>query len=1344
MPWALPGRIDVFVRSTRLNFALSLLFILTMGACGNFGGCGACGAVQPLPGGQLPANQTVEGGAQIRVTEAGFQKLTSIVPAVLNQSLGAGFCVPSGGVGGSALGAQYCYNTQGTCTPGCNVGVSLNNLSMQVVGNQTLRLNVAATVSASIPIRGTVLGFSVGSCTVNINSPNLNGSLDIAFGIKPSNGELELRLAQINSFQFNLNINGCGILGDIADIAADLLDDIIDSFVGEFVLDLLTPAINNIIQGFLPDPLGIAGLMDVGNLLEGVSPGTEALMEARIVPGGYVRLDGQSRGMSLGVITGMNADEDISTRTGTRPDGVPFASEPSLCVPPLPTPNFGAPPASLPLTARSTFALNAAGAFDGMPDPTADLAMGMSETFLDLAGHHLVTSGAMCMGVGTSLIDQLNVGTIGILVPSLAELTSDTGKDPLLLVTRPQQAVDFAIGDNTMASPALTIGLHNFEVDFYAFLYERYVRAFTLSLTMNIGVNLEFEQMAGMPAMIKPTLVGISADQVQLTVLNSQFVRETPQHLEMVLPSVFDLVTPLLGNLPSIEVPTFAGFSLNNLSIQKVTTSQDEFLALYASLGASAMMRQLGTQDPFARAAVAEMDKSLGNPQPQSTGRARYLTTVTPAPEKIRDALTQVAGGAMPEVTFEVERYDAAGRELEWTYNLNGGLYHPFQTVAGNTLVVRDPAFAWQGKYAVGLKSRVKGDYRTVKYENETPVIIDSVGPKVLTDKLFWDEDTLRVPMWDIVSEHTIEYAFGKPGEDAPSSAWFKGASAELTRAELGNYVVNSELVVFARDEAGNVTIALVAPFHGQSGSSGCACDAGGVPSTGSLALVLVVGLVVFGGSRRRRQVRVALRTLARHRVGRVATTAGLWLGASIALSQPGCSCGDPATKSCEVAADCGPDFCPEGELPFCIDNTCVCSDDIPAGRVGPYSDVATGPDGSIWVSAYAQSHGDLVVARVEPGRVPVESWEWVDGVPEGPVLVPDSKIRRGIDAAGVDAGMYTSIAVGAQGPMVTYFERDTGSLKFAAKVGDAWQIHTIQAGTGPTIGELGEHAGLYTSLTLRTDDGRPGVAYLAHIRDAQGGRAEVRYAAAQTPNPTGPGDWQLWVVDTAPLPPEDANNPNIYPLPAGLGLFVDSARLSNQAPVVVYYDRGMGDLKLSKFNPASGQFAAPVILDGATVDAGWSPSVAVGTGDVVHVAYVGSTADDLKYITDAQGAMPEIIDDGYRIVGTTVDGLPKPEFHFVGDDASLVLVGGTTPMVAYQDATTQELLLATKQQDGSWARISIAGATDPWPGGYGFFAATGIRATDLVMSTWVINQPSDSFFENNWVEIFTRPTTIQ
>ena len=1331
----------MFVRSTGLNTFLSALFIVSMGACGDLGGCGACGSVSDLPPGGLPASQTIEGGAQIRVTQAGFNKLTQVIPGALSAGLG-NICIPEGSfdLAGFPL-VEYCYNDQGTCNNGCSVGLSIASTNLSVVGS-VLRIGVGVNVDTTVPIDTVITS----SCSLRVHTTSpITLNADIAFGIKPADGELDIRVANVNSINLggvSFSSNGgtvCNAAATLGDFIADVLN-VFTSNLGP----LFTGIVDDLIQGMLPQPLGIAGMMDMGEVLEGVSPGTQALLEARIVPGGYVRLDGVNRALSLGVITGMNADEDPSSRqAGNRPDNVPWISEPNLCVPPITTPNFGAPPHNLPITSRSTFGLAAAGQFDGMPEPPdTDIAMGISETFLDLAGHHLVTSGAMCMGVGTSLINQLNVGTIGILVPSLAELTSDTGKDPLLLVTRPQKAIDFTIGDNTASSPALTIGLHNLEVDFYAFLYERYVRAFTLELTMNIGIGLEVDQQPGQPAYLIPTLSGISAQTVTVKVLNSEFVAETPQHLEMVLPSVFNLVTPLLGNIPPIQVPSFAGFSLNNPRISKVVTAQDDFLALYATIGAGQLMRQLGDQHAWTQAQVTALDKQLAVDAVQAHGNARLRAVTTPEPERIRASLLRREGGAKPQVVFDVDRFDEQGRELEWQYRLGAGLWHPYTSETLGGLVVRDPAFAWQGKYDLGLRSRVKGDIHTASAEVVFPVIIDSVGPKIGADKVQWDEDTLQVPLWDIVSEHTVAYAFGKPGEDAPSTAWKTGGMAELTRAELDKLVVDQELVVFAKDEAGNQTIALVAPFHGQPSSSGCSCETTGGPSTGGIALMVIVGVVLAGRRGRGRRLMMLARTT---RVGRVASTLAVWLGASAVMSlQPGCDCGDPAGRACELAADCGPDFCMKGQLPFCIEGECVCSDDIPAGRVGPYSDVATGADGSIWVSAYAQTFGDLVVARVEPGRVPVESWEWVDGVPDGPVLVPDSQIRRGIDARGEDVGMYTSIAVNASGvPMVTYFDREHGALKFAAKVGDTWQIHTVQAGAGIDPGTSGD-AGMYSSLTLRTDDGRPGVAYLAHVTDAQGTRAEVRYAAAQVPVPTSAADWQFWVVDTSDLPPEDPDNPNIYPLPEGLGLFIDSARMPNQAPVVVYYDRSNGDLKVSKFNAQTGMFNAATVLDGSTDDAGWSPSVAVDAQGVVHVAYVGSTNDDLKYITDAVGAMPKVVDDGYRIVGTSVDGLPKPEFHFVGDDASLVLANGTTPMIAYQDATTQELLLATRGADGTWTRTSIAGATDPWPGAFGFFASSSILATDIVMSTWVINQPSPSPFDNNWVEVFSRPHTVQ
>src|SRR5262249_51933526 len=148
-------------------------------------------------------------------------------------------------------------------------------------------------------------------------------------------------------------------------------------------------------------------------------------------------------------------------------------------------------------SAIKNFALAPAGEFLGSPDPASDLAIGLSRTTLHLFGHHAVTSGAMCLGVGTRFVPQLNIGTIAwvLKLASLTELGSTNGaSDPLLLVTRPQKELHFDIGDGTKDSPAITVHIDDFEVDFYAFLYQRYVRVFTMSLNLAAGINLEFQQ----------------------------------------------------------------------------------------------------------------------------------------------------------------------------------------------------------------------------------------------------------------------------------------------------------------------------------------------------------------------------------------------------------------------------------------------------------------------------------------------------------------------------------------------------------------------------------------------------------------------------------------------------------------------------------------------------------------------------------------------------------------------------------------------------------------------------------------------------------------------------------
>jgi MYXO-CTERM domain-containing protein len=1281
-------------RSRRDWLLIAALFLIANG-CGAGNGCGC--TFEALPPGGLPDDQTLEGGAQMRVTPSGVAKIEQVVDDVINDALGDGMCIGEGSQGIGIGDIEWCMNDDGSCNNGCELNFNVDYVDL-IPEPGALRIRTQFDVQVDVPVAfDPIIGGTIGPCTLNVTANNTVVDARVVLGINGGDGELTVTLANIPNLSIDPSISGCSFVGGVLNFIADLIADAIEV---DFIRDLLTPLLDGLLQSLLPDPMGLEGVMDVAALFGGVAPGTRAALELRVTPGGYAYVEGG--GLSLGVITGMNADEDPATRSTA------LDSEPALCVPPLPAPDFAAAPASLGKSSRGTFNLLPAGAFRGQNEPPgSDVIIGLSETFLDLTGHHAVTSGAMCLGLGTELVPQLNLGAIGIIVPSLAELGGPTGDEPLLLTTRPQRAVDFTIGDGTTESPSLTVHIHDFEIDFYAFLFERYVRAFSVALDLNVGVNLEFTTDAeGNPALM-PILVGLESENIGITVLNEEFLREDRETLESVLPAILDLALPLIAEgLPPITLPEFVGFQLDDLTLGKVTTSEDDFLAITGTLGPSQTLAILAQRFPSVARTVGTMSRPVARRAP--SGQARLVRVTTPAPEQIRAAL-RGDGGAMPEVVIDVPARDSLGRDLEWTWNLDGGMWRTFQP--GGQLVLRDGAFAIQGRYQIELRSRVIGDYRTMSPETDVvPIVIDSVPPAILVDQVVVDKAAIAVPAIDFVTPAaSVEIAFGRIDSDEPATEWMPAARASMaTATELA--APYGMMTVYARDEVGNVsstTLDLngILQFHG-TGSGGCECSAGG--DSGSGAWLLVVA-VLFAFRRRRSEgaARVAVVVLA---------LTGL-------AAQAGCSCGDPA-NSCEINEDCS-GSCAEGQIPVCIDGTCACTDDVTWGRIGQYSEMDVEGD-TIWVSAYNSVHGDLMVASTtEGGRIPDEKWQFIDGVPDGPVVIPDSEVRGGIQDPGPNVGLYTDIAARSDGSvLVSYFDQDNASLKMATLQGGAWSNHVVDAGLAGGPDSTYEIVGQYSSITMRSD-GRPGVAYFAHIDDGEGPRTELRFAEATTANPASSSDWVIAVADSA-LVPEETSNP--LPIPMGVGLFVNAVRLASGNPVLVYYDRIAGDLKMVAHDGTA--FAAPEILDGDGVDVGWYPGVLVDSNDQLHVSYVSASNDDLLYINTIDRTT-ELVDNGYRLVGTTDEGLPKPEFHFVGDDSTLALTSDG-PYIAYQDATSHELLLAHKDGGGNWVYETVVGNEDPFTGGYGFYISGEPVGGDLVMSTWVIDQPNSQA----WVEI--------
>lgn len=333
------------------RWLLALAAVVLSGACsGGGGGCGGCGSTAPLPAGGLPADQTVEGGGQIRITPGGMAKINALARGVVEGALGEGFCVPPTEIGDATgtlgTGAFLCQGNQNQCTPGCDVDLTIDSVTLAAASAQTLRMTVQVDTDAVVPLAYQVLGID-GSCSVTVEADNVRINADINLGINAASGELAIAVGQIPRPNLSLVFRNCGLVTALL----NLLEGYLEDYIVDAMLAVLRPTLEGLIDNLLPDPPGVAGVIDVGALFSGLTSGASGKLETRILPGGYVHFTTGDGGLSLGVITGLNTDRDPTTRTPA------LDNEVARCVPALPPPNFTTAPHSLPRTPRGSFAL---------------------------------------------------------------------------------------------------------------------------------------------------------------------------------------------------------------------------------------------------------------------------------------------------------------------------------------------------------------------------------------------------------------------------------------------------------------------------------------------------------------------------------------------------------------------------------------------------------------------------------------------------------------------------------------------------------------------------------------------------------------------------------------------------------------------------------------------------------------------------------------------------------------------------------------------------------------------------------------------------------------------------
>ncbi|MGZ3437989.1 MAG: MYXO-CTERM sorting domain-containing protein, partial [Polyangia bacterium] len=695
----------------------------------------------------------------------------------------------------------------------------------------------------------------------------------------------------------------------------------------------------------------------------------------------------------------------------------------------------------------------------------------------------------------------------------------------------------------------------------------------------------------------------------------------------------------------------------------------------------------------------------------------------------------RIAGitAARPTVKLALGTLDNAGREVEYAWRIDGGMWRTW--TRDPNPVVQDDAFLLQGHHTIDVRSRVVDDWSTESQPQSLDVLIDSIAPELHPALDDQRRDTFKFGGFDVVTDsNKLVYAWGPAG--GQHGEFTSRDSMTFTDALAITEGGARQLVLYAKDEAGNIGSAAYdlgsLGFHGRStapSTGGCGCDVGsgddGSNTRGGLVALFLVALVLL----RRRAKALAPFVIV----------------ASIAFVAAGCGCDNK--NSCRIDDDCAKMQCDPGQVPACMGNQCGCLPDIAPGDVGRFSSMTLiGPDA--YVAAYNNNYGDLMIGHITPPGV-VQGWDFVDGVPDVAPDIANSHNRGGVSDKGDDVGRYTSIATSATNePIIAYYDKTHGALKFASFGAIRWHTHTVDVGIGaPATG--GDDIGRWTSMTMGPD-GKPAIAYSAWVAKGTSGMPEsqLRWAQATTTTPTSSSDWMVTVVDSrlassdgAPgtdmgigpdmaMPPPDmaGTTPGDVLLPEGIALMASAARKPDGSPGIAYYDRTRGNLRFVEWNTSTNAWNKPQILDGEdamgndTDDVGLYASLTYDDTGTSHISYEDASKDKLLYF-NTKTKMQELVDDGYHPTDEqTQDGIDSPVWHVVGDSSSIQTHAGTV-VIAYQDSTVLMLRLAIKGADGKWMKQYVAGHAMPFMGAYGFYANLKVNNGQGVLSTYAINQ---------------------
>jgi hypothetical protein len=1293
-----------------VRIALWLTGMLTLSACTG-SSCTSC--LAPIPGG-YPLSQRIEGAVQARINPSGLLFVQNNAASLVSCMMPGGldFCLPQSqsninvvGVGlGTAMICELSTGTRdanGACVPGgqCDVHLAITGLTLTPqAGADTLAVEVRLLVfdtakngkpASDLPVKVDLGLMGTSTCHISLDSERA-GAPTIGFKLHAKLKPETAAGTGYTQVSFE-NIAIVDLDTEDIDITGDFLCDIV-SWFKSYIIDQMRSSLTGTVQSMLAAQL-CQKCTTVAECPAGVDRceggvcmfGNGTCLQ---VLGTEGRLD---LGAQLATLApGLEASIDVLARAGgTQWTNVATnASGLNLGL-------FGgarAPARDSCVPEKPAPVLPPvppAPIFTGAAGPPIDahVALGVHDSFLNAAAFGAWEAGALCLDVGTETSDLLNSGTFSILIRSLSDLTHGDNV-PIRLSIRPQNPPVIELGQGTFNADG-TIAEPLIKVALEDFAMELYVlidERFVRVLVIHADVTLPLGLRLNDQHQLELVMGDVKSAFTNVRVTDSGMLADDPQDIANALPQVLGIAMPTLATaFQPIDVPG-------------VPCQPPDTRALRLDIPTGGITGVEGSPPRFL-GIFATLGLPAAPARFRATATAEVVAVDVPPTEAFALGRTfDPRRGPRALIRLGGFGLDGSPGNLEWTWRVDGGFWSPF--VRTPEIRLEGGSLWLQGRHAVDVRARERDAPETTSAPVSVEVLVDSVAPRLALER---DGAAVRFVAWDAVTPAPrLEYSFGPRGGDA--SPFGRTASAPWDPRGLE---------VRARDEAGNVTVATIGVHVAADGPPPAAagCATGGRAGSAAAAVLLGAGLVALGRRRRRAGFLTALVAL------------GLGLG-------PGCSCDGGAVGASQEDG---------GELADPI---------YTRGPTGRYSSLAADAEGQLYVSAYEEAYGDLLCGTIGPAPDFAITWEIVDGVP------PDARVkgdergwRYGLKDAGDNVGLYTSLAIAADGkPAIAYREStpaDRGqaartALKYAARTSttcarsfECWQSHLVDEQGNP---------GYYANLTY-APDGKPTIAYLAaQALDPATGTvsAEVRFAMAQSSAPAQAGDWTIVTVDrvpvscagacagpqvcvkttllcatpdSAPCPTACSNTqaclagacadvlaaPAVPDLPAGRGLFVVTVRDRTGRPVLVYYDRQNGDLwrAIGVGSPPATWELKALDTDG---DVGRFPSAMIDAEDALHVAYAEAVHGRLLYLKTklTADAVPqkEFVDDGNGYA----DGP-----HTVGWDAQLLVDVNGSLHVLYQDGRAVDLLHAVKTPGGvSW---TVAAVRQDAKAGYGFFA---------------------------------------